>query len=64
MKNSKELRDEMSKVFSQVRAGTMKPQTASTLANISGRMIQSASTQVQYYKQRNEIPSIPFLDEK
>jgi len=64
MKNSKELRDEMSKMFYETKAGTMKPQTANTLANIGGRMIQSASTQVQYYKQRNEIPSIPFLDEK
>ena len=64
MKNARELRYEMSKVFDQMKRDEINPQKAKTLANISGRMMQSAYVQVQYYKQRNEIPEISFLDEK
>jgi len=64
VKNAKELRDNFNELYAGVKAGTIKPQTANTLSSIGGRMIQSAVAQTQYYKQRNEIPNIEFLDEK
>lgn len=58
------LRDELAKTFIGVRDGTVKPQTAQALASVAGKMVSSAFTQVQYYKQRNETPNIAFLTEE
>ena len=63
MKNANELRNNLSEVFEQLRAGTIKPGEASELANIAGKMINSAKVQVEYYALRKESPNIPFLSE-
>lgn len=62
--NAKELRNELSETFKKLRDGKMKPQQAQALASVAGKMVGSAVAQVQYYKQRNEVPNIDFLSEE
>jgi hypothetical protein len=62
MKNVKELRSELADVFGKLKDGHIKPQQAGTLANIAGKMISSAKSQIEYYSLRGEKPNIKFLD--
>jgi hypothetical protein len=62
MKNVNELRDQLSAVFADLRGGAIKHTDASELANIAGKMINSAKVQLDYYALRKEAPSITFLD--
>jgi len=64
MKTVEELRDQLAEVFQKLRAGEMKPNEASELANLAGKMISSAKVQVEYYALRKESPKISFLDSK
>ena len=62
MKNAEELRRSLSEVFRQLQAGELKPTEASELANLGGKMINSAKVQVEYYALRKEAPSIAWLE--
>lgn len=62
MKNCDELRASLAETFAQLKAGTIKPSEASELANLAGKMINSAKTQVEYYALRKEAPKIEFLE--
>jgi hypothetical protein len=62
MKNVSELRDQLSQVFADLRGGTLKHTDASELANIAGKMINSAKVQLDYYALTKQTKSIPFLD--
>jgi hypothetical protein len=61
MNNVNELRTQLAEVFSQLRAGEIKPGEAAELANLAGKMIGSAKVQVEYYALRKEMPNIQFL---
>jgi len=63
MQNVNKLRDELVQVFHQLKAGEIKPGEASELANLAGKMIQSAKVQVDYYALRKESPDITFLED-
>ena len=63
MNNAHELRTELAAVFAALRAGEIKAGDAAELANLAGKMINSAKAQVEYYALRKEAPSIKFLDE-
>lgn len=62
MKTATQLRDELSTVFELLRAGEIKPKEAGELANIAGKMINSAKVQLEYHALRKTKPEIPFLD--
>ena len=62
MKNVSELRDQLSQVFADLRGGTLKHTDASELANIAGKMINSAKVQLDYYALNKITKNIPFLD--
>lgn len=62
MKNCDELRDELSIVFERLKAGEIKPGEAAEMANIAGKMINSAKAQIEYYALRKESPRINFLE--
>lgn len=62
MKNADELRSELAEVFAKLKAGQIKPGEAAELANLAGKMINSAKAQVEYYALRKESPSIQFLE--
>jgi ribosomal protein L5 len=64
MKNAKELRVELAAVFESLRNGDIETKTAAELANLAGKMISSAKTQVEYYALRREQPNIQFLNEE
>ncbi len=61
MKTASSLRDSLSKVFAQLQAGEVKAHEAAELANLAGKMINSAKVQVEYYALRKEQPLIAFL---
>jgi hypothetical protein len=62
MKNVNELREQLSAVFADLRGGAIKHTDAAELANIAGKMINSAKIQLDYYALRKQAPTIPFLD--
>lgn len=61
MKNVEELRAQLAEVFTGLQSGNVKHKDAAELANLAGKMINSAKVQVEYYALRKEAPSIPFL---
>lgn len=61
MKNVIELREQLSQVFYELRNNTVKHTDAAELANIAGKMINSAKVQLEYYALRKETPTISFL---
>lgn len=62
MKNVEELRIQLASVFMGLRDGSVKHTDAAELANLAGKMINSAKGQVEYYALRKETPYIPFLE--
>lgn len=62
MKNCDELRQELALTFEKLKAGEIKPGEAAELANLAGKMINSAKVQVEYYALRKEPPTIAFLE--
>jgi hypothetical protein len=62
MNTATELRDELAKVFEELRNGTIKPKEAGELANVAGKMINSAKVQLEYHALRKTTPKIPFLE--
>lgn len=63
MKNANALRNELAAVFNGLRTGTVDVKDAAELANIAGKMIKSATAQVEYYSLLKVTPRIAFLDE-
>jgi hypothetical protein len=61
MKNVTELREQLSQVFTELRSGTVKHSDAAELANLAGKMINSAKVQLEYYALTKEKPNIKFL---
>jgi hypothetical protein len=64
VKNAEELRNELAQVFEQLKSGEIKPSEAAELANLAGKMINSAKTQIEYYALRKESPTIGWLESK
>ena len=62
MKNVNELRDHLSQVFTDLKSGAIKHTDAGELANLAGKMINSAKVQIEYYALRKESPKIEFLE--
>ena len=52
----------MKNVFADLRGGSIKHTDASELANIAGKMINSAKVQLDYYAHTKQTTTIPFLD--
>lgn len=64
MKNATELRSELAKVFADLKSGAIKPKEAAELANLAGKMINSAKVQVEYHALIGDKPHIEFLYSK
>ena len=63
MKNAKEMREELSRLYDDLRAGKVGHKIAAELTNVCGKMISSSVAQVKYMQQRKEQFKIDFLDE-
>ena len=61
MKNVTELRNELSRVFHELRAGTLEWKVAKELNNCAGKIINSAKVQLEYHSLRKDKPNITFL---
>lgn len=62
MKNIKELREELSKVFMGLKSGEIEPKTASEMNNAAGKIINTVKVQLEYSALRKEKPEIEFLN--
>ena len=62
MKNVTELRNEMVDVFQKLKDGTLEHKRAKEMSNAAGKIIGTVSVQLKYAQQRNETPSIEFLN--
>ncbi|MBJ2253297.1 hypothetical protein JFT59_19025 [Pseudomonas sp. MF6784] len=63
MKNAEALRKNLADVFRQLQAGEINAKDASELANLGGKMINSAKVQVEYFALRKEAPRIAWLEQ-
>lgn len=61
MKNTAELRQNISAVFADLRAKKIMPNVAKELNNCAGKIMQSAKLELEYASLRKEKPSIEFL---
>ena len=61
MKSVNQLRNELSEIFDDLRSGAIKTKEAGELANVAGKMINSAKVQLEYYALRKEVPPLQFL---
>lgn len=60
-RNMTELRDDLAKLYSEIRNAQIKPEFAKEACNAAGKIIKSAAVQVDYASLRKETPEIPFL---
>jgi hypothetical protein len=63
MKSVNQLRNELSEIFDDLRNGAIKTKEAGELANVAGKMINSAKVQLEYYALRKEAPTLKFLND-
>ena len=57
------LRRDLARAYEELRAGTLETSEAAELANLAGKIISTAKTQVAYYALRKDIPYIKFLED-
>ena len=63
MKSVNQLRNELSEIFDDLRSGAIKTKEAGELANVAGKIINSAKVQLEYYALRKEAPTLKFLND-
>jgi|TARA_R110000787_G_scaffold823_5_gene3023 hypothetical protein len=61
MKNVVELRTQLAIAFEGLSNGELSSKDASEMANLAGKMINSAKVQLDYHALRKDTPSIKFL---
>jgi len=64
MKNITELRQALTKLFDQIRDGSVDVKVASEMNNTAGKIISSLKVQLDYAELRKEQPEIPYLGDK
>ena len=62
MKNIKEVREELGKVFEGIRDGSLKVPKAAEMNNAAGKILNSVKVELEYYALRKEKPKIDFLN--
>lgn len=55
------LRDELIKVFEELRTGKLKPAMAKEVNNTAGKIIGTAKVQLEFHKLTGTKPNIKFL---
>jgi len=55
------LRDDLLKVYSDLRSGDLAPAEAKEAVNAAGKVFTSCKVQMEYNKQRGETPTIDFI---
>jgi len=62
MKTINELRNELLKLFDDIKTGTTDVKVAGEMNNTAGKIINSVKAELEYSALRKVEPSIPFLD--
>ena len=62
MKNIKEVREQLTEVFKDLRDGSLEPKVASELNNSAGKIINTLKVELEYFSLRKEKPKIKFLE--
>ena len=63
MKTASSMRDDLAKLYEDLRAGRVDRKDVKEMTNIAGKIISSAAVQVKYFAERKERPDIAFLNE-
>lgn len=61
MKNVVELREVLAETIEGLKSGEVTHKQATEIANLAGKMINSAKAQLDYHALRKDEPSIKFL---
>lgn len=64
MKNASEMIDEMQDVFEKLKTGELPVKETSEMINCTGKIIGLAKVQLEYYKLKNEQPTLSFFENK
>ncbi len=62
MKNVVELREDLMKVYTELRSGDLGTNEAKQAANVAGKIISTAKIQMEYNKMVQSKDRIPFLE--
>jgi hypothetical protein len=62
MNDIRALRDEIARVFRELKAGSIPPGTVKELNNAAGKIINTIKVELEYASLRKEKPQIRFLD--
>jgi len=62
MNNIKEVREEMCKVFTSLRDGTLTGKEAKEMNNAAGKIISTLKVEIEHALACNSLPNIPFLE--
>lgn len=62
MDNINDLREQLLHTFTELQSGALDRKDAAELANLSGKVINSAKVQLEYYSLRKEKPVLRFLE--
>lgn len=62
MKTAYELREELCKIFDEIKDGKMAPKTAREMIKSTNAQIALAKVQLEYAAMKNVVPDIKFLD--
>jgi len=60
--NVKELREDLTKVYSNLRNGSIGLSEAKQASNVAGKIISSVKTQIEYNKMTQSKNKIKFMD--
>ena len=62
MKTINELRDELLKLYGDIKDANVDVKAAAEMNNTAGKIINSVKVEMEYAALRKVAPSIPFLD--
>ena len=62
MKNIVELRNDLLKVYTEMRGGNLGLDEAKQASNVAGKIMSSAKVQMEYNKMVQSKSRIPFLE--
>lgn len=62
MKNISELRDDLAKMFAELRDGTADVKVAAEMNNTAGKIINTLKVEMEYSELRKVTPNISFLN--
>ncbi len=62
MKNIKELRENLTQLYTDLKTGEFKGSDAKEMNNCAGKIINSIKVQLEYSSLRKEKPEIKFLE--